>query len=137
MKKMKKLPEKMSRKKLIKKLDRIVSETVKLRDECCVICGSKKQLGAGHVFSRNHYSTRWDLANVFCQCWSCNFRHRVKDPMPYYNWYIEKFGWKKMQKLYKRWKETKPIKTYDLEKLHKKLKSTNYKFKNPNGKKNN
>jgi hypothetical protein len=103
-----------SRKYLIKKLDGLISKFVIKRDKRCVVCASTKQLGCGHVFSRSHYSTRWDLSNCFCQCWACNYRHKVGDPMVYYNWFQKKFGRKKFEALYNRWKEESHYKTNDL-----------------------
>ena len=77
---------------LEKKLDKLVSQVCLSLNDKCVECGSTKQLGASHVFSRRHKSTRWSLKNVFTECWSCNYRH-VYDPWPYWKWYINKFGY--------------------------------------------
>ena len=115
--------KKVSRKSLVRKLDAVVSKIVIKRDGGrCVVCGSRKQLGAGHIFSRSHYSTRWDLTNVFCQCWGCNYRHKVADPMVYYNWYWLKFSRKNFETLYARWKTIKKFSNNDLELLLVKLK---------------
>jgi Skp family chaperone for outer membrane proteins len=117
--------KKTKRQKLYEKLDRIVSEIVIKRDKRCVICNAKRKLGNGHIFSRRHLATRWDVApdgNCHCQCWSCNFRH-IRDQYDYFNWYIEKFGKKKFDALRKRHKQTIKMKTKDLEQLYAKLKS--------------
>lgn len=80
-----KKPKKLSRSKLIKKLDTIFSQYIRVKDSnkkgigTCVTCGKKehwKNLQAGHFMSRKHYSTRWDEDNVKIQCVSCNvFRY--------------------------------------------------------------
>ena len=72
---------KITRKGLVRKLDKIVGDIVKKRDVTCVCCGTSQNLTPGHLFSRVAYSTRWDLDNVFAQCVNCNFRHE-SDPYP-------------------------------------------------------
>jgi hypothetical protein len=111
-----KLHRKISRKGLVRKLDKLVGDIVKLRDGACVCCGSKNSLQPGHLFSRVAYSTRWDLDNVFCQCRSCNFKHEY-DPYPLTNYYITKFGKGRYDALHARYVTAVPIKTFQLEVL--------------------
>jgi hypothetical protein len=74
------MPKKLTRSKLIKKLDTIFSRWVRLSNSVneictCVTCGKEshwKDIQAGHFISRKHYSTRWDERNVFPQCVGCN-----------------------------------------------------------------
>lgn len=75
------MSKKPSRKTLVRKLDKIVGDIVKLRDGKCIVCNTTKNLTSGHLFSRVAYSTRWDLDNCYAQCLSCNFRHE-SDPYP-------------------------------------------------------
>ena len=71
---------KLSRKGLVKKLDKVFSLFIRKRfakNEIaeCVTCGKKdhwKKLQAGHFISRKHYSTRWCPINVQVQCSRCN-----------------------------------------------------------------
>ena len=107
--------KKPSRKLLVKKLDKAVSEFVRERDGCCVVCGSTYKLGCGHIFTRKNYSTRWDLQNCWCQCWSCNFYHSSVEPWKYFNWFITKFGQDKFDDLYRRHKQVVKFTNYDLE----------------------
>lgn len=105
-----------SRKGIVKKLDKIVSEYVRLRDKQCVLCGNREALGAGHIFSRKAYSTRWDIrkdGNVHCQCWPCNYKH-VMDQYPYFDWYTKKFGQKRFDALRREFKTVKKYKTHEL-----------------------
>lgn len=81
-----------------KNMDHHVSVIVRGRDGCCVQCGSTYQLTAGHLFSRRHRSTRWNLMNVFCQCWNCNFNHTI-DRKPYEQWFKNKFGEEKFEEI--------------------------------------
>lgn len=74
------MPKKLTRSKLIKKLDTIFSRWVRLSNSVneictCVTCGKElhwKDIQAGHFISRKHYSTRWDERNVKPQCVGCN-----------------------------------------------------------------
>lgn len=72
--------KKTTRKTLIKRLDQIFSQYIRLRyakNEIaeCYTCGKKdhyKKLQCGHFQSRKHYATRWDEDNCQVQCYSCN-----------------------------------------------------------------
>ncbi len=127
---------KSERKKLIKKLDKIFSEYIRLRDGYkCVLCGSRTNVQAGHLITRNKYSTRWNEENVFAQCKSCNYRHEYQ-PEIYTSWYIEKFGEKKYLDLVKRSNVIVKYKNYDLETMieHYKQKIEKLKQKENGGK---
>lgn len=77
---MAKVSKKPLRKNLIKELDTVFSQFIRLRyakNEIaeCVTCGKKdhwSKLQNGHWASRRHYSTRWDERNCNVQCASCN-----------------------------------------------------------------
>jgi hypothetical protein len=66
---------------LIKKLDRIFSRWVRLRDSCvnglcqCVTCGKVApiaEMHAGHFVKRQHMAIRFDPRNCHAQCVKCN-----------------------------------------------------------------
>ena len=76
-----KTKKKPSRSKLVKKLDTIFSQYIRLREADssgfveCFTCGKKdhwKKLQNGHFQSRRHYATRWDERNCQVQCVGCN-----------------------------------------------------------------
>jgi len=77
-----KTKKKPSRSKLVKKLDTIFSQYIRLREADssgfveCFTCGKrshfKSGMQAGHFQSRRHYATRWDERNVQVQCVGCN-----------------------------------------------------------------
>lgn len=80
---MPKTAKKPTRGKLVKKLDVVFSQYVRLsnadsRGFCtCVTCGKQGHwktggIQAGHFISRKHYSTRWNEDNVKPQCVACN-----------------------------------------------------------------
>lgn len=72
--------KKPSRKNIIKRLDAVFSQYIRLRHAKneiaeCYTCGKKdhyKKLQCGHFMSRKHYATRWDEDNCEVQCYSCN-----------------------------------------------------------------
>ena len=69
-----------SRKGLVKKLDKLFSIYIRTRYAMdgmvrCVTCNTIKKwqdIDAGHFCGRRHYSTRWHPTNVQVQCKSCN-----------------------------------------------------------------
>ena len=77
----------MSRGKVVKRLDTVFSEYIRLRNAdnngnvTCFTCGKVdywkgKGMQCGHFQSRKHYSTRWDETNCQVQCSACNvFRY--------------------------------------------------------------
>lgn len=71
----------MKRSAIVKKLDSIFSQFIRLRNVDddgiteCFTCGKRdhwKKLQNGHFQSRRHYSTRWDETNCQVQCSGCN-----------------------------------------------------------------
>jgi hypothetical protein len=74
------MPKKLTRSKLVKKLDTIFSIYIRRKNSVneistCFTCGKKdhwKKLQNGHFQSRKHYSTRWDEINCQVQCAGCN-----------------------------------------------------------------
>ena len=107
------------RKRLYKRLDDIVSKYIRLRDGYCVQCGNPEKLTNGHIFSRRHLATRWDISkdgNCHCQCWGCNYKH-TKDNYDYYKWYTDRFGKKKFEKLRDRYTQITKLNLTELEEL--------------------
>ena len=75
------MPKKPTRSKLVKKLDTVFSQWVRLSNadnnkNCiCITCNKTffwKEIQAGHFMSRKHYSIRWSEDNVKPQCVGCN-----------------------------------------------------------------
>lgn len=72
--------KKLSRSKIVKKLDTIFSKYIRKRNSIhgkakCFTCGKIdewKNLQCGHFQSRRHYSTRWHEVNCQVQCAGCN-----------------------------------------------------------------
>lgn len=73
--------KKSSRKKVVKKLDKVFSQWIRAKHMNdsglieCYTCKVKKnfnEIQAGHFMSRKSYSTRWNEKNVFPQCIGCN-----------------------------------------------------------------
>jgi hypothetical protein len=74
------MAKKLTRTKLVKKLDTIFSQYIRRINSVneiatCFTCGKQdhwKKLQNGHFQSRRHYSTRWDEVNCQVQCAGCN-----------------------------------------------------------------
>ena len=115
--------KKPSRKTLVRQLDALVSQFIRNRDKKCVVCGSKKDLTNGHLFTRAAYSTRWDVSengNCHCQCSSCNLRHEY-DHYPFSRFYIEKFGLENYDELHFRHRQARKWKDFELMELRDKM----------------
>lgn len=108
------------RKKLYKELDKLQREILfKKFGKKCVQCGSTNKVGTGHVFSRRHLNTRWDIhpaGNAFPQCWGCNYRH-VRDQYPYFEWFKKEWGEGAFQLLRKRHETIVKISTPELREM--------------------
>lgn len=88
---MAKKTKKLTRKQITKKLDKIISKIVRLRDKKCVCCGSTDKLQCGHYVSRKYNALRWDLTNCHAQCGGCNIIHN-RNPSTYSKYMIESYG---------------------------------------------
>ena len=65
------------RQKLIKKLDDLIRDIVRERDQDCITCGTRltpANRTAGHFIHRRHLGTRWNVSNVWGQCSDCNIQ---------------------------------------------------------------
>ena len=119
--------KKLSRGKIVKKLDSIFSQYIRRRDVKeniaeCFTCGKKddwKRLQCGHFQSRRFYSTRWDETNCQVQCAGCNvfrFGEQFKFSVNLDN----KFGKGTSQRLEVKAREIVKIPTFELEDMIKK-----------------
>lgn len=72
-------------------LHRVTSLIVRLRDGCCVICGSTSDLQAGHFYKRGYLEIAFDLRNVNGQCGFHNKLHNT-NPMPYMAYMQKTYG---------------------------------------------
>lgn len=92
-KKKRKSPSK--RKKLIKQLDAMVRNIVRIRDKNCVTCGvHRKQatMNVSHKVTRRNYSTRWRLENCNLQCVRCHNEWGLGFTKPYNDYIDNTFG---------------------------------------------
>jgi hypothetical protein len=92
---------KITRKGLIRQLDDVVRQLVKLKGTTCVCCGKTENMTCGHLITRSKYSVRWDLMNCWPQCAGCNYTHEF-NPHIYINWFINSQGLYAYRKLVKK-----------------------------------
>jgi len=106
--------------KLVRKLDKVFGDFIKARDKYrSVMSGSSDRIQCGHVFTRSHYSTRWDEKNAFAQTAGENMSHE-DNAWPFYKWYQTQFGLNAFETLYAKHHTTVKFKNADLEDLIKK-----------------
>ena len=79
---------------LNKKLDNLWSKAIRAQGYC-EYCGRKEPevtLHAHHIFSRRHFSTRWDVRNGVCLCTGCHLYKAHKDIQEFADWVREHIG---------------------------------------------
>lgn len=64
--------KKITKRSLIRKLDKLVSEIVRSKGSC-ERCGGITNLQCCHIFSRKYMNTRFLLDNLICMDASCHF----------------------------------------------------------------
>lgn len=113
----------------IRKLDRIFSEYIRLRDSRpfgykafrCISCGQVKpyeEMDCGHFVGRTHMATRFDEENCNGECRACN--RFSSDHMIYYQRNLEKkIGADRVDLLIARGRGTKKWTAWELEILTK------------------
>lgn len=112
---------------LTKKLDKVFSEFIRLRDSQpfgyrafrCISCGQVKpyeQMDCGHFISRTHMSTRFDELNCNGECRACN--RFSADHMIYYQAnLVRKIGQDKVDLLIAKGHQTRKYSPFELEVL--------------------
>ncbi len=120
------------RSKLIRALDRVTAEIIKLRDmRQCQKCGSRPHPQGchwSHVLSRNKgFLLRWDLLNSFVLCNGCH-RWWHSNPTASGIWFAKRFParYGYLQTKLKESQTRRTIKTFELEEI---LKSHREKLK--------
>jgi len=109
-----------TRKGWIRKLDKLMTDIVRLKYKKCVTCGASGNLDCGHLFSRVAYSTRWEMLNCAAQCKSCNFRHE-HDSYRYTRWFMETYGQRAYDDLHLMYETPVHLKTHHLKEMYEQL----------------
>lgn len=117
--------KKKSQSKLVKELDAVFSQWIRLKDADdngmakCVTCGVKKpwkEMQNGHYVSRSKRSTRWDEENCHVQCVGCNMFKEGAKP-EYTAFLLDTIGEEKLRALIKRGQEIKKFTGNELQDL--------------------
>lgn len=120
---MKKAKPAKSRSKLVKALDNVYSQYIRLKTadkdgNCvCVCCGKKehwKKMQNGHYCSRTHYNTRWMDMNCAVCCIGCNVFKSGNYP-EYTRYMLEVYGAEALKDLIAESKKIIKIQNYELE----------------------
>ena len=123
------MAKKLTRSKLVKKLDTIFSQYIRQKNSIdeiatCFTCGKQdhwKKLQNGHFQSRRHYSTRWDEVNCQVQCAGCNV-FKYGEQYIFGNKLDQKFGEGTSRRLHIKGKQIVKLSDSDLEDLIKRYK---------------
>lgn len=92
---------------LVKKLDKVFSQYIRLRDVMpsgffkCISCGKIKPFAdadCGHYHSRTHMATRFEEDNCHCECKFCN-RMSADHLIGYRENLITKIGFSRVERL--------------------------------------
>lgn len=112
---------------LNKQLDKLWSQAVRQKGYC-ELCGRKPPevvLHAHHIFSRRHFSTRWDVNNGLALCNGCHLYKAHKDIQEFADFVRWKYGAEYIDELRKKAHTTadftKEDKLQMIEKLKKRL----------------
>ena len=104
--------KKPSRKSLITKLDKLVSEQVRSLGYC-ERCHKKINLQCAHIYSRSYKHLRWERENLLCLCSGCHFWWH-QNPAEAVIWAMEIRDLDVLKKLRQ---NTTPIKDWELQML--------------------
>ena len=106
------MPKKISRKGLVRKLDKLVSEKVRSLGYC-EKCKKTTTLQPAHIYSRKFMHLRWDFENIICLCAGCHFWQH-QNPAEAMRW-VETI--RNVDYLIKTRRDISPIKTWQLQEL--------------------
>lgn len=86
---------------LNKQLDKAWSAAVRKKGYCalCLKRPPEVILHAHHIFSRRHFSTRWDIQNGICLCTHCHLYVAHKDIQEFADFVRGKYGEAKLDEL--------------------------------------
>ncbi len=123
------MAKKLTRSKLVKKLDTIFSQYIRQKNSIdgiatCFTCGKKdhwKKLQNGHFQSRRHYSTRWDEINCQVQCAGCNV-FKYGEQYVFGNKLDQKFGSGTAKRLHIKAKQMIKLADFEIEDMIKRYK---------------
>ena len=114
--------KKNSKRRLIKKIDKLFSEIVRSVGRC-ERCGKTTGLQNAHIYSRVHQSLRWDKLNCLCLCYACHIFWGHRNPMEFYRFVETKRTKQEMNYLETKATEITHNKYEDLEKIYVDLKA--------------
>lgn len=120
-----KKPSRRGKPNLVKKLDRVYSLYIRLRDAMpsgyvrCISCGKIKSfedVDCGHFHSRTHMATRYDEENTWAECKFCN-RFSSEHLIGYQANLIKKIGQQRFDFLNVKAHSSKHYMDYELESM--------------------
>lgn len=119
------MPRRLSLSSLEKKLDKVFSQYIRLKDADeggttqCVTCGKLeywKDLDCGHYIKRQHRSTRWEVTNCGPQCSRCN-RYMGGNMDEFADYIYRNYGGEEMRRLMQLKHQARKFTRTDLEEM--------------------
>lgn len=114
--------QKLSKSKLIKKLDALFSLRVRERDGVCLVCGKTENLQCAHLISRTYKHLRWDERNAITLCYKHHIHWAHKEPLEFAAWVEEKLPETYNYIILEKYKDLPPLSLQDLLTLYEVLK---------------
>lgn len=116
--------KKQNRKLIVKKLDAIYSQYIRLSESkdgmaTCVTCKKQdnwKDLQNGHFYSRGRYATRWDDDNCHVQCVGCNVFLKG-NYIAYTKYMIDRYGREFVDELETKSRQIYKVSTVELQEM--------------------
>jgi len=109
--------KKTTKRGLIKKIDKIVSEHVRARGSCAR-CGKGAEqvtLQCAHIFSRRNMSVRFDEENCLSLCFACHFHWAHREPILFTEFVKNYLGEERFSQLMMKSTMIKKWSLYDLQ----------------------
>ena len=84
---------KSERKQLIKDLDEIFRDIIRLRDKCiCQRTGKTSNIQVAHFYSREYTRTRWDMDNACCLNANVHINWAHVKHQEFQDWWLQRIG---------------------------------------------
>lgn len=114
------------RRKIIDRLDTLISKIVRDRDRHCMDCGmfpgrGYVQLTHAHIFPRDNMSVRFDLENGITLCFPCH-RYWQEHPVLFLKWMIRRMGMERYEVLERKARTIEGFSEWRLKSLYQELK---------------
>lgn len=110
--------QKVSKSRLIKKLDMLFSKKIRERDGACLRCGKSGNLQCAHLISRTYKHLRWNERNCITLCYACHIHWSHRNPLEFSEWLQKVLPENYNYVLQERYKDAQPLSVQDIQELY-------------------